>query len=71
VDVVERIEGGAARPDDLDLLHDLCAKIGPFAFCVFAPGGVMPLESSLRCFGDIYLQHIEERRCPFGGGWRA
>ncbi len=71
VDIVERIEQGEACLDDLDLLRDLCGNIGPDAFCVFAPGGVMPLKSSLRCFGDIYERHIREKGCPFGAGWRA
>jgi len=71
VDIMERIEQGKACMDDLDLLQDLCGKIGPHTFCVFAPGGIMPLKSSLRCFRDIYEQHIHASDCPFGSGWRA
>jgi NADH-quinone oxidoreductase subunit F len=71
VDILERIETGSAGHEEIDRLSDLCDKIAPHSFCAFAPGGIMPLKSSLVCFGDIYEQHLHGSGCPFDQGWRA
>jgi NADH-quinone oxidoreductase subunit F len=63
--VLERIEGGYGRPEDLPLLDDLGRNILFRAFCALADGAVSPLQSSLRFFRDEYERHIDDRRCPF------
>ena len=65
--VLERIEAGYGRPEDLPLLDDLGQKILFRAFCALADGAVSPIQSSLRFFRDEYVRHIEDRRCPFTG----
>jgi NADH-quinone oxidoreductase subunit F len=65
--ILERIEGGRGKPGDLDLLLELCGKIAPNAFCAFAPGAIMPLESGLRLFRDEILEHIARGACPYRG----
>ncbi|HSJ49709.1 MAG TPA: NADH-quinone oxidoreductase subunit NuoF [Actinomycetota bacterium] len=63
--VLERIESGFGRAEDLPLLDDLGQNILFRAFCALADGAVSPLQSSLRHFRDEYEQHIEGGRCPF------
>jgi NADH-quinone oxidoreductase subunit F len=65
--VLERIEDGYGRAEDLPLLDDLGRNILFRAFCALADGAVSPLESSLKHFRDEYEQHVAERRCPFTG----
>ncbi len=65
--VLERIESGYGRPEDLPLLADVGDKILFRAFCALADGAVSPIQSSLRYFHEEYEQHIAERRCPFTG----
>ena len=65
--VLERIESGYGRPEDLPLLDDVSGKILFRAFCALADGAVSPIQSSLKYFRAEYEQHIAERRCPFSG----
>jgi NADH-quinone oxidoreductase subunit F len=64
--VLERIENGLGRPEDLPLLDDLGKNILFRAFCALADGAVSPIQSSLQHFRDEYERHIVEGRCPFG-----
>jgi NADH-quinone oxidoreductase subunit F len=65
--VLERIEAGYGRPEDLRLLDEMGENILFRAFCALADGAVSPIQSSLRFFRDEYEQHVLERRCPFTG----
>ncbi len=65
--VLERIEAGYGRPEDLPLLDDLGRNILFRAFCALADGAVSPIQSSLRYFRDEYEAHIADHRCPFSG----
>jgi NADH-quinone oxidoreductase subunit F len=65
--VLDRIETGYGRPEDLPLLDDLGRNILFRAFCALADGAVSPLQSSLRFFRDEYERHVAERCCPFTG----
>jgi NADH-quinone oxidoreductase subunit F len=65
--VLERIQAGRGRAEDLPLLDDLGENILFRAFCALADGAVSPIQSSLKYFHAEYEQHIAERRCPFTG----
>jgi NADH-quinone oxidoreductase subunit F len=65
VRVLERIEHGLGREEDLPLLDDLCANMLFRGFCPLVDGAVSPMSSTLRFFRDEYEAHIRERRCPF------
>jgi len=63
------LEAGTGTMDDLELLREQCALIGPpgRTFCALAPGAIEPLQSALTYFADDFARHVRERRCP----WRA
>jgi NADH-quinone oxidoreductase subunit F len=65
--VLQRIEGGYGREDDLPLLEDQCGNMLFRGFCALLDGAVSPLQSSLKHFRDEYEAHVRERRCPFTG----
>jgi NADH-quinone oxidoreductase subunit F len=64
--VYERLETGAGRMEDLELLEDLCDNIFGRAFCALADGMTSPITSSLKHFRDDYVEHIRQGRCPLG-----
>jgi NADH-quinone oxidoreductase subunit F len=73
--VMHRIETGAGREADLDLLLDVCDNIAPglswppqqTTICVLGPSIPSSITSALRMFPDEFLQHIKEGGCPFPG----
>jgi NADH-quinone oxidoreductase subunit F len=76
--IMRRIEEGAGRPEDLDLLLDVCDNISPgvswpsvwppnmTTICPLGPSIPPPIVSSLGMFRDEYLLHIEKGGCPYG-----
>jgi NADH-quinone oxidoreductase subunit F len=72
--ILQRIEGGYGRDDDLDLLMDVCDNISPgvtwppqqTTICVLGPSIPSSIASGIRMFRDDFLAHIKEGRCPQG-----
>jgi NADH-quinone oxidoreductase subunit F len=64
--VLENIEMGRGRPEDLQVLNDAVHALGPGnTFCAHAPGAMGPLESALRYFEDDFKTHIKGKACPW------
>jgi NADH-quinone oxidoreductase subunit F len=64
--ILEAIEAGDGKPEDIDLLAMHSRFLGPGnTFCALAPGAVEPLQSALKYFHDDFLQHIRQQRCPW------
>ncbi len=67
--LVQGIEEGRGRRDDLELLAEQVWLMGPDkCFCDLAPGATQPLEAALRLFRDDFEQHIEEGACRYARG---
>jgi NADH-quinone oxidoreductase subunit F len=70
---MRRIELGAGRESDLDLLLDVCDNIAPgltwppqkTTICVLGPSIPSSITSLIRMFKDEILIHIKDGRCPF------
>jgi len=71
--IMHRIENGAGREEDLDLLMDLCDNISPgvawppqqTTICVLGPSIPSSIASGIRMFRDEFLVHVKEGGCPF------
>jgi NADH-quinone oxidoreductase subunit F len=64
--VLETIENGAGRPQDIEMLRRHTHLLGPgHTFCALAPGAVEPLQSALKYFEEDFHRHIREKRCPW------
>ena len=63
--ILERIENGEGKVEDLDKLLDLCDNILGRSFCGLGDGATSPISSSIQFFRDEYLQHINDGGCPF------
>jgi NADH-quinone oxidoreductase subunit F len=61
--ILHRIEHGAGRPEDLDLLLDICSNIAGRSFCPLGDAAVGPVRSSVERFRPEYEFHIHEKQC--------
>ena len=62
--VLDRLEHGYGRPEDLPVMTDLGKNILFRAFCALADGTASVINSSLKHFGDEYEEHVRLGRCP-------
>jgi bidirectional [NiFe] hydrogenase diaphorase subunit len=65
-DLLVKISEGRATRTDLALLQDLCDMVKNTSLCGLGQSAPNPVLSTLRYFGDEYLAHVEEKRCPAG-----
>ena len=71
--IMLRIEQGAGRKEDLDLLYDVSDNIAPglsfpypmTTICFLGPSSPMPIISAIQMFRGEFEQHVTEGRCPF------
>jgi NADH-quinone oxidoreductase subunit F len=62
--VLERIEGGYGRAEDIPVMHDVGTNTLFRAFCALADGTASVINSSLQHFADEYEEHVRLGRCP-------
>jgi NADH-quinone oxidoreductase subunit F len=71
--ILQRIEQGYGREEDLDLLMDVCDNISPgvawppqqTTICVLGPSIPSSIASGIRMFRDEFLAHVTGGGCPF------
>ncbi len=65
--ILDAMEAGAGRPEDLQLLEDQAGFIGAIGntHCAHAPGAMEPLTSGLKYFADEFKAHVDGRGCPY------
>jgi NADH-quinone oxidoreductase subunit F len=62
--VLQRMEFGYGRTEDIDLIKDVGQNMLFKSFCALADGAVSPLDSSIKYFRDEYEEHVRLGRCP-------
>jgi NADH-quinone oxidoreductase subunit F len=67
VKVLERIEHGEGRQEDLDLLLDISNGIDGRAFCPLGDAASWALRSNVQLFREEFERHVVDGRCPFDG----
>ena len=67
VQILEKIEGGRAEHEDLDLLLDVCDRILGKCLCPLGDAAAMPVASYVDKFRDEFRRHVDEGACPFPG----
>jgi NADH:ubiquinone oxidoreductase subunit F (NADH-binding) len=65
--VVNRIENGAGRPEDLDLLNNVSDNIAGRTICALGDAAALPVKSFLKNFRSEFEHHIEHKRCLVEG----
>ncbi len=61
--IVHRIETGEGRPEDLDLLLDLCENIAGRTICALGDAAAWPVQGFLKHFRKEFEYHIEHKKC--------
>lgn len=65
-DTLLAIENGQGEDRDLDILEEHVELLQPgHTFCPLAPGAMDPLKSALSYFRQDFLDHIQQKRCPW------
>ena len=67
VKVLERIEHGEGRQEDMDLLVDIANGIDGRSFCPLGDAASWALRSNVQLFRTEFERHVTEGRCPFEG----
>ena len=62
--VLQRIEEGYGRDEDVPLMGDLGKQIIFRAFCALADGAAAVIDSSLKHFRPEFEEHVRLGRCP-------
>jgi NADH-quinone oxidoreductase subunit F len=60
-----RLERGAGRTEDLDILLDVAAKMEGQTICAFSDAAAWPVQGLLRHFREDFERHVELGKCPF------
>lgn len=63
--ILDDIEAGRGRPEDLDLLLEICDNVEGNTICPLGDAMAMPVRAFLTKFRDEFERHIREGGCPF------
>jgi NADH-quinone oxidoreductase subunit F len=69
--VMDRLEHGYGREDDIPVMQDLGKNVLFRAFCALADGTASVINSSLKHFRDEYEEHVRLGACPLKVDHRA
>ncbi|MBU1447460.1 MAG: NADH-quinone oxidoreductase subunit NuoF [Gammaproteobacteria bacterium] len=61
--IVHRIETGEGKPEDLDLLLELCDNIAGRTICALGDAAAWPVQGMLKHYRKEFEYHIEHKRC--------
>jgi len=61
--MVDRIEKGQGRMEDLDLLNSVADNIQGRTICALGDAAAMPVRAMLKHFRDEFVHHIEHKTC--------
>jgi NADH-quinone oxidoreductase subunit F len=61
--IVDRIERGLGRPEDLDLLNNVADNIQGRTICALGDAAAMPVRAFLKHFRDEFQHHIDHHCC--------
>ncbi len=61
--IVHRIEHGEGRPEDLELLLNLCENIAGRTICALGDAAAWPVQGMLKHYRSEFEYHIEHKRC--------
>ncbi len=64
--VVNRIENGQGRVEDLALLDDMTTKIAGKTICALGDAAAMPVQGMLKHYRNEFEYHIEHKKCLVG-----
>jgi NADH-quinone oxidoreductase subunit F len=64
--MVDRIEHGKGRMEDIDLLGSVAGNIMGRTICALGDAAAMPVQGMIKHFRDEFVFHVEHKRCVVG-----
>jgi NADH-quinone oxidoreductase subunit F len=61
--MVDRIEHGHGKTEDIDLLNSVADNIQGRTICALGDAAAMPVRAMIKHFRDEFVHHIEHKRC--------
>ena len=61
--MVDRIENGHGRNEDLDKLNSVADNIAGRTICALGDAAALPVKSFIKHFRDEFQYHIDHKRC--------
>ncbi len=61
--MVDRIEHGKGKPEDLDMLNQVAENIQGRTICALGDAAAMPVRAFLKHYRDEFMYHIEHKKC--------
>lgn len=61
--ILQRLESGLGRPEDIDLLADICSNIAGKSLCALGEFATGPVLSSIKYFREDYERHVAGFAC--------
>ncbi len=61
--VVDRIEHGKGRPEDLDMLNKVADNIQGRTICALGDAAAIPVRAFIKNFRDEFQYHIDHKKC--------
>ena len=62
-EVLERLENGHGKAEDIDLLADVADNILGKSFCALGDAAAMPVQGALKHFRDEFEYHVTHKAC--------
>ncbi|HOM13786.1 MAG TPA: NADH-quinone oxidoreductase subunit NuoF [Rubrivivax sp.] len=64
--LVDRIEHGRGRMEDIDVLDSVADNIMGRTICALGDAAAMPVRGMIKHFRDEFVHHVEHKRCAAG-----
>jgi NADH-quinone oxidoreductase subunit F len=64
LDIIDRIEDGHAKMEDLKLLEEVADNINGKTICALGDAAAMPVQSFVKKFRSEFEEHIKGGKCP-------
>jgi NADH-quinone oxidoreductase subunit F len=61
--MVDRIEHGRGKAEDLNLLNDVADNIQGRTICALGDAAAMPVRAFIKHYRDEFQYHIEHKKC--------
>ncbi len=66
LDYLTKITEGKAELEDLDKIRELANHMKSSSLCALGQTAANPILSTMNAFGDEYIAHIKDKKCPAG-----
>ncbi len=66
LEILNRICAGKGEEGDVELLQEIARTVQDTSLCALGGSAPNPLLTTLKYFGDEYIAHVRDKKCPAG-----